>query len=77
MPCARVDQGPHAGSGEAWNNNPKKKIDTYKVSVSRMMEGGSLSNFLVRSGTRLFQSLRAVPLSTGPPHHDKVTGLRV
>ena len=31
----------------------------------------------VHSGTPLFRSVRGVPLSTGPPHHDKVTGPRV
>ena len=45
--------------------------------ASMMMGGGSPLNFLVCSGTPLFWSIRGVPLSTGPPHHDKVTGPRV
>ena len=31
----------------------------------------------VHCGTPLFRSVRGVPMSTGPPHHDKVTGPRV
>ena len=31
----------------------------------------------VHSGTPLFRSVRSVPMSTGPPHRDKVTGPRV
>ena len=34
-------------------------------------------SFPVHSGTPLFRSVRGVPMSTGPPHRDKVTGPRV
>ena len=41
------------------------------------MGGGSPWNVSVLSGTPLYRSVRGVLLSTGPPHHDKVTGPKV
>ena len=45
--------------------------------AARSMGGESPWNVSVLSKTPLFQSVHGVPLPTGPPHHDKVTGPRV
>ena len=51
---------------------------TGNVSLSCEANGGGTQwDVSVHSGTPLFRSVRGVPLSTGPPHHDKVTGPRV